>query len=80
MGRKNISDFQVCMAHILAKEMKFEKWPYEMLSDWTGEPEKVCYRAMERACDKGLIEYGVSLRTGWPTDKGMALLTNESWA
>ena len=30
--------------------------------------------AMERAYDHGLIECGVSLRTGWLTAKGEALL------
>lgn len=49
-------------------------WPYELLAQWTGQPEKVCYRAMERAEENGLLEYGVSLRTAWLTDKGKALL------
>lgn len=49
-------------------------FPYEALAASTGQPEKVCYRAMERAEKRGLIEYGVSLRTGWLTDKGKALL------
>ena len=30
-------------------------------------PIKVLYRAMERECDKGLIEYGTSLCTAWVT-------------
>lgn len=50
------------------------KYPYETLVIETGQPEKVCYRAMERAADRDLIEYGVSLRTGWLTDKGKALI------
>lgn len=49
-------------------------WPYEALAASTGQPEKVCYRAMERAERRGLIEYGVSLRTGWLTEAGKALL------
>ena len=28
----------------------------------------------ERAARRDLVEYGVSLRTGWLTDKGRALL------
>jgi len=32
----------------------------------TGAPEKVAFRAMERAERRGLIEYGVSLATAWP--------------
>jgi len=50
------------------------KWPYEILQEVTGQPEKVCYKAMERADDRGLIDYGVSLRTGWITEEGMKLL------
>ena len=49
-------------------------WPYELLAERTGECEKVCYRAMERAYDRGLIEFGTSLRSGWLTDEGEALL------
>lgn len=58
----------------LSKEIKHQVWPYEILAQWTGEPEKVCYRAIERASERGLIEYGVSLRTGWLSEKGKALL------
>lgn len=50
------------------------KFPYDYLSEWTGYPEKVCYAAMERAVDHDLIEYGVSLRTGWLTEKGKSVL------
>src|SRR3990167_9143890 len=49
-------------------------WPYKTLEQWTGQPQKVCYRALERAAERDLIDYGVSLRTGWLTDKGRALL------
>lgn len=49
-------------------------WPYELLAKRTGEHWKVCYSAMVRACDRGLIEYGTSLRSGWLTEKGKELL------
>lgn len=49
-------------------------WPYELLMQRTGQPENVCYRACERAERHGLVEYGVSLRAGWLTQKGKALL------
>jgi hypothetical protein len=49
-------------------------FPYETLAAETSEPEKVCYRAMERAERHGLIECGVSLRTGWLTEKGKGLI------
>lgn len=51
-------------------------FPYEELAGMTGAPEKVTYAACERACDRDLIEFGVSLRTGWLTEKGKALLPN----
>lgn len=55
-------------------------WPYELLAERTGECEKVCYRAMERAFDRGLIEYGTSLRSGWLTDDGLALIGQKGGA
>lgn len=39
----------------------------------TGAPPKVVQAAMERAADRGLIDYGVSLRSGWLTPDGLAL-------
>lgn len=54
-----------------------EEWPlypYEALAQQTGQSEKVCFRAVERACRRGLIEYGVSLRTGWLTREGLDLV------
>lgn len=49
-------------------------FPYETLAAETGQPEKVCYRAMQRAERRGLVEYGTSLRTGWLTPAGKTLL------
>ena len=37
-------------------------------------PPKVIYRKMEKLVDEGYLEYGVSLRTAWLTDKGMEYL------
>jgi hypothetical protein len=31
-------------------------------------PAKVILAKMEQMCSRGLIEYGVSLRTAWPKD------------
>lgn len=39
-------------------------WPSEFLAEWTGEPIKVCYAAVERAKKRGYIDCGVSLRSG----------------
>jgi len=77
MARKDITDMQVCFAYVESRKDKGgTHWPYEFLQLWTDQPKKVCYRAMERAFDRGYIEYGVSLRAGWLTEKGVALIAN----
>jgi len=83
MSVKDISDKQVCEAYAEKERQHgpdFEydyEFPYVILQRMTGQPEKVCYRAMERASNRGYIEYGVSLRTGWLTDEGIRLLKGE---
>lgn len=77
MAMKHVSDYMVCVA--VDTYRQFYKttdvpYPYETLAKFTGQPEKVCYRAMERALRRGYLEYGVSLRTGWLTEKGKALI------
>jgi hypothetical protein len=90
MATKDVTDLMVCQAftdaramrqpipagHIfgIGKPLPHTPWPYELLMDRTGECFKVCWRAMERACDRDLIEFGVSLRTGWLTEKGEELM------
>lgn len=85
MATKDISDKLVCEAYAAYRIICDEAWkqgmlspqgafPYDILQVATGQPFKVCYRAMERAADRDLIEYGVSLRTGWLTEKGKKLL------
>ena len=74
MATKDISDLQVCEAVRASRESRFLHWPYDFLQHWTRQPFKVCWRAMERAARRGLIEYGVSLRTAWLTQKGLDLL------
>ena len=73
MARKDVTDKMVCDAVLDAAAQRYSNWPYELLSMRTGEPEKVCFRAMERAFDHGLLEYGVSLRTAWLTESGEEL-------
>ena len=83
MSRKDITDKMVCEAYAESKRQrevgltKTYWFPYEILSLWTGEPQKVCYRATQRANDRRLIDYGVSLRTGWLTNKGIELLNRQ---
>ena len=74
MSRQNVTDLMVCKAYAEIRAIKTLLFPYDLLALWTGEPEKVCFRAMERAFNHGLIEYGVSLRSGWLTEKGLQLL------
>lgn len=40
----------------------------------TGAPEKVVWSAMWRELYAGRVDYGVNLRRGWLTDKGVAFL------
>jgi hypothetical protein len=54
-------------------EGEFE-YPYDILMRKTGLSFKECWRACERAADRDLIEYGVSLRTGWITEEGKKLI------
>lgn len=78
MSRKDVTDRAVCLAYAERNAERPNRGAhvYERLAASTGQCEKVCWRAMERACDHGLIEYGVNLRSGWLTDAGEALLRN----
>lgn len=77
MATKHISDKQVVEAVAIYNRNRNRDrglWPYELLANSTSECEKVCLRAMERAASRGLLEYGVSLRTAWLTEEGRKLL------
>lgn len=81
MPMKNISDIQVLRAVQESWDLRKEGhnvWAYTLLGIETGEPEKVCFRCMERVLEKDYIEYGVSLRTAWLTDKGKKLIKGET--
>ena len=87
MAVKDITDLQVCLAvskykRQIQSSKLFQSvpYPYQTLAVETGECEKVCYRAMERAYRHGLIEFGVSLRNGWLTPEGMAMLQERAIA
>ena len=70
MATKDVTDLQVIFAYTRRQDGVDV---VDSLQAMTGESRKVCLRAMERACDRGLIEYGVSLRTGWVTEEGKKL-------
>lgn len=75
MATKDISDVQVCAAVADARIGSVPLRPaYELLVERTGQPAKVCWRALERADRRGLVEYGVSLRYPWLTPAGKALM------
>lgn len=71
--RSDISDIEVVLACKRAHEM-YGPFASELLMEKFQAPEKVVMSAMERADDRGYIEWGVSLRSAWPTAKGLALL------
>jgi len=76
MKRKDISDFEVCKA-VDEYQNKIRDFPYQILSKKFDCDEKLAYSACERAERNGLIEYGISLRTGWLTEKGEELLAKK---
>lgn len=81
MARKDVPDLLVLR---VAREMwaELNSGPFrhdrknliERLMDSTGQCEKVCYSAAYRTADRGLIEYGVSIRWPWATPEGIVVL------
>jgi hypothetical protein len=67
LSKKDISDLQVVKAYKQCRNENLSRWPYEILQEITGQCEKVCLSAMERSYNRGYIDYGVSLRSGWVT-------------
>lgn len=46
----------------------------DLLSRETGKPMAVIYAGLRAAVREGLVDYGVSLGTAWPTPEGMVRL------
>lgn len=79
MARRDVSDELVVKAvGRYAAVRPFGDLPDRLLMEWTGQPAKVVERAMERALNHGLIEFGVSLRTAWLTPLGKQLQADSS--
>jgi len=83
VATKDISDRQVCEAYAeMGRQRQGAVWRYqtaeELLMQSTGQCLKVCLNAMQRAENRRLIDCGVSLRTGWLTDAGKALLNGDA--
>lgn len=72
MATKDISDVDV--VHAVRWATQAGRPAPEMLAECTGQPPKVCWRALERADRRGLIEWGVSLNRPWLTAAGAALV------
>ena len=93
MARKNISDLLVCLSFyvrdqytsrnlsvpmLLAEIAPLKKnYAEDWLMYWTDEPVKIVYAAMERAFDRGYLDYGTWLRGAWLEPAGQDLLTQE---
>lgn len=80
MATKDITDLQVLQAFDEMWKQReqaggMREYPEHILMRVTGQPEKVCYRAMERAFGHGLLDYGLWLRGAWITEKGKELLS-----
>jgi hypothetical protein len=72
MATKDISDLQCCQAAANAGLAHTSTGRY--LMQMTGQPEKVCYRAIERAISRGYLECGVGTWRAWLEPKGRCLL------
>lgn len=80
MQRRDISDVHVCLAYIESERLSRKTLPEEILCQWfPAAPFKVAWAAMERACKRNLIEYGVNLRWGWLTEQGLAEVYGDNW-
>jgi hypothetical protein len=77
MATKDITDLQVCTAvhqRMSIRDTTNIKTNLDVLQELTGQPYKVCWRALERACKRGYLDYGVSLRFAWLDEAGKTLL------
>lgn len=69
--RADLTDTAICVAIARAAGDGPGYVAYEALAELF--PPKVVERAWERAASRGLIDYGVSLRTAWLTEAGKRL-------
>lgn len=74
MAMKDVSDVQVCLAYQYRTSGHNAALPHVILSKISGQCDKVCLRAIERAYKRRLIDCGTGLHTGWLTLKGKELL------
>lgn len=79
--RRDVTDREVVEAFVEAQRRRDGGprivWPEDVIVERKSVPRAVAYAAMDRAFDRGFLDFGVSLRAGWPTDTGLALLGEE---
>ena len=74
--RKDISDYEVCLAFREYRLNPKNGYPYNLIARKFYCNENVAFAAMERALKNDLVDFGVSLRTGFLTQKGLDLLAS----
>ena len=74
MAMKHVSDFLVVKAQHEWNQNRSGPWSHELLAQWTGQSEMVCFRCLKRAVNNGFLEYDTTVRASWLTEEGRALL------
>ena len=74
MATKDISDYDCCVAATFGFGNGGSVRTGEALVYRTGQHEKVCERAIERAVRRGYLDYGINAWNAFLTDKGRELL------
>lgn len=74
MAVKDISDYDCCVAASISFGHGGNLRTGDALHYRTGQPEKVCQRALERAIGRGYLDCGINEWNAFLTDKGRALL------
>lgn len=74
MSRKHVSDIEVVRAVVIGAFGNDHLTVSQIITKRTGQPDKVAYAAMARCVKRGYINYGVSIRRPWITDKGRDLI------
>lgn len=77
MAMKDITDRQVCEA-VAERQQRIDNGDHapasQVLHEKTGQPLKVCERAIERAARRWLVDWGTHLDAAWLTDAGKEFL------
>lgn len=77
MATKDITDLQCCQAAARTVSPEAHSRTGVHLMEMTGQPEKVCERALERAIRRGYLDCGLGAWWAFLTDKGRELLESE---